>query len=60
MLINRGKWQNSSYFMNSFKLFFIVSEKFLMKEDKKIRREEKKMRQSREGCCAVLWAVVFL
>lgn len=39
--------------MNSFKLFFIVSEKFLMKEDKKIRREEK-MKQSREGCCAVL------
>ena len=59
MLINRGKWQNRFYFMNSFKLFFIVSEKFLMKEDKKIRREEK-MKQSREGCCAVLWAVVFL
>jgi hypothetical protein len=57
MLTNRGKWQNSFYFMNSSKLFFKVSEKFLMKEDK-IRREEKK--QSREGCSAALWAVVFL
>jgi hypothetical protein len=44
MLINRGKWQNSFYFMNRFKLFFIVSEKFLMKEDEKIRREEKRRR----------------
>ena len=49
MLINRGKWQNSFYFMNSFK-FFIVSEKFLMKEEKK-RREEDEAEQRGQGCC---------